>query len=40
MKKQVGLWIDHRESIIVSVTDEGEETKRVTVSLLLKRPTR
>ena len=30
MKKQVGLWIDHRESIIVIVTGEGEETKRIT----------
>ena len=29
MKKQVGLWIDHRESIIVMVTGEGEETKRI-----------
>ena len=30
MKKQVGLWIDHRESIIVTVTDGGEETKTLT----------
>ena len=30
MKKQVGLWIDHRESIVVFVTDEGEQTKRIT----------
>ena len=29
MKKQVGLWIDHRESVIVIVTGEGEETKRI-----------
>lgn len=29
MKKQVGLWIDHRESVIVSLTDAGEETKRI-----------
>ena len=33
MKKQVGLWIDHRESVIVIVTDEGEEMKRVTSNL-------
>ena len=33
MKKQVGLWIDHRESIIVMVTDEGEETKRITSNM-------
>lgn len=29
MKKQTGLWIDHRESIIVVVTDVGEETQRI-----------
>jgi hypothetical protein len=33
MKKQVGLWIDHRESVIVIVTGEGEETKRVTSNM-------
>lgn len=33
MKKQVGLWIDHRESIIVIVTGEGEETKRITSNM-------
>ena len=33
MKQQVGLWIDHRESVIVTVTGEGEETKRVTSNL-------
>ena len=33
MKQQVGLWIDHRESVIVIVTDEGEETKRVTSNM-------
>ena len=26
MKKEVGIWIDHRKSVIVSVTDKGEET--------------
>ena len=30
MKNQVGLWIDHRESIVVIVTSEGEETKKIT----------
>jgi len=25
MRTKVGLWIDHRKAIIVSVTDEGEE---------------
>jgi hypothetical protein len=33
MKRQVGLWIDHRESIIVIVTGEGEETKRITSNM-------
>ncbi len=33
MKQQVGLWIDHRESVIVIVTGEGEETKRVTSNM-------
>jgi hypothetical protein len=27
MKRQVGLWIDHRKAVIVLVTDEGEETR-------------
>lgn len=26
MKRQVGLWIDHRKTVIVSITDQGEET--------------
>jgi stalled ribosome rescue protein Dom34 len=25
MSKEVGLWIDHRKTVIVSVTDKGEE---------------
>lgn len=29
MKKQIGLWIDHRETIIVTLGDQGEETRRV-----------
>ena len=29
MKKEVGLWVDHREAVIVVVTDTGEETKRI-----------
>lgn len=27
MKKEIGLWIDHRKAVIVIVTDKGEETK-------------
>jgi hypothetical protein len=26
MKTKVGLWIDHRKAIIVTVTDQGDET--------------
>ena len=29
MKKDVGLWIDHREATIVMLTGEGEEVKRI-----------
>jgi hypothetical protein len=30
MKKEIGLWIDHREAIIVTVTDGGEEIKHIS----------
>jgi hypothetical protein len=33
MKKQAGLWIDHRESIVVIVTGAREETKRITSNM-------
>jgi hypothetical protein len=29
MKREVGLWIDHRQAVIVTVADKGEETKIV-----------
>lgn len=29
MKKQIGLWIDHRETILVTIGEEGEETRRI-----------
>ena len=29
MKRQVGVWIDHRKAVIVLVTDEGEETRLI-----------
>ena len=32
MKRKVGLWIDHRKTVIVSVTDNGEETSRLIES--------
>ncbi|MDO9130072.1 MAG: hypothetical protein Q7U34_09420 [Anaerolineales bacterium] len=30
MKKEIGLWIDHREAIVVILTDGGEEIKHIT----------
>ena len=29
MKKQAGLWIDHRKAVVVLISDEGEEIKKV-----------
>ena len=29
MKKEIGLWIDHREATIVTLTDDGEEIKHI-----------
>ncbi len=29
MKKEVGLWIDHREAVLVTITAEGENTTRL-----------
>ena len=29
MRSEIGLWIDHRQAVIVSVTDAGEETKHI-----------
>jgi hypothetical protein len=29
MKKEVGLWIDHREAFLVTITDDGEEMTRI-----------
>jgi hypothetical protein len=33
MKKQAGLWIDHRKAVVVLVTDEGEEIKKITSNM-------
>jgi stalled ribosome rescue protein Dom34 len=33
MKKEVGLWIDHREAVLVSLLDESEEIKRITSNM-------
>jgi molybdopterin converting factor small subunit len=30
MKKEIGLWIDHRKAVVVLVSDEGEEVKEIT----------
>jgi len=29
MKKQAGLWIDHRQAVVVLITDDGEEIKKI-----------
>jgi stalled ribosome rescue protein Dom34 len=29
MNKVAGLWIDHRETVIVTMADDGEKTKRI-----------
>ena len=36
MRTKVGLWIDHRKAIVVTVTDEGEEM-RLIVSTVQKQ---
>lgn len=30
MKTKIGLWVDHREAIIVTITNKNEEIKRIT----------
>ena len=30
MKREVGLWIDHRQAVIVILTDKEEETRLIT----------
>jgi hypothetical protein len=30
MKKQAGLWIDHRKAVIVIITEAGEEIREIT----------
>jgi hypothetical protein len=39
MKKTMGLWIDHRKAVVVVVTDNGEEIKRIN-SNVEKQPRR
>ena len=33
MKKQIGLWIDHRKAVIAIISDEGEELKKITSNM-------
>ena len=33
METLAGLWIDHREAVIVILSDKGEETRRITSSV-------
>jgi len=30
MKKDIGMWIDHRKAVVVILSDEGEEVKEIT----------
>ena len=39
MKRTVGLWIDHRKALVVSITDKGEEMKLI-ISRVEKQPGR
>lgn len=39
MKKKVGVWIDHRKAVIVTISGDGEETK-VLESNVEKQPGR
>jgi hypothetical protein len=29
MKKEIGLWVDHREAVIVELTEKGEQITRI-----------
>jgi hypothetical protein len=33
LKKQVGLWIDHRKAVIVIISEAGIETKEITSNM-------
>lgn len=33
MKKEIGLWIDHRKAVIVRVSDQGEEVREITSNM-------
>jgi hypothetical protein len=42
MKTLAGLWVDHREAVIVILSDKGRETRRIKseVEKQLRRPGR
>jgi hypothetical protein len=33
MKKEIGLWIDHRKAVVVIVSDKDEEVKEITSNM-------
>jgi hypothetical protein len=33
MKKEIGLWIDHRKAMIFIVSDQGEEVREITSNM-------
>ena len=33
MNKKVGLWLDHKKAVVVSITNNVEERKRITSSM-------
>lgn len=33
MKKEIGLWIDHRKAVIVIIKDQEEEVKKITSNM-------
>jgi hypothetical protein len=33
VKKEIGLWIDHRKAVIVIIKDEEEEIKKITSNM-------
>jgi hypothetical protein len=33
MKKEIGLWIDHRQAVIVILSEAGEEIRKITSNM-------
>lgn len=38
MKKEVGLWIDHKKAVIFTLADEGAEIKRISSESKINAP--